>query len=222
MFRQDAIEAGPIINDTLAALLAWAPTRGREGATLRAAINEVRVNAFSLLHDDEIGPPLAQCFALAREVGATFKIIEKVRATAAQANPTLAGAILIRDSLIMFCLETQARIIAETPFVSRQDVEETKALFSAGMDQVQEDLADRMDAMTFRAVIELHAAVGFFLVETARPLPRMLKFQFNLPLPSLAIAQKLYHDAGRADELRQENKIVHPAFCQLRGRALSN
>ena len=87
---------------------------------------------------------------------------------------------------------------------------------------MQDDIADRMDAMTFRAIIELHAAVSFFLIETARPLPRMMTFRFNLPLPSLTIAQKLYYDASRADELRQENKIIHPAFCQLRGRALSN
>lgn len=222
MFRQEALEAAPIINATLAALLTWVSTRGREGANLRATINDVRVNVLRLLHDDDIGPPLAECFALARAAGATLKNIDKVRTTAAATAPVLVGAKMIRDALILFCLETQARILGEMDFVSRQDVEDIKNITNAAFEAIQEDLADRMDAMTFRAVIELHAAVSFFLVETARPLPRMLRFAFNLPLPSLAIAQKLYHDAARADELVQENKIVHPAFCQRGGRALSN
>jgi len=38
----------------------------------------------------------------------------------------------------------------------------------------------------------------------------------------LTIAYKLYSDASRADEVRAENKIVHPAFCPLVGYGLSS
>lgn len=222
MFRLDAIEAVPIVNSTLEALLAWVPTRGNEGATLRSEVNNVRANSLQLLAADAIGPPLANCFRLSREAGASLKQIEHVRATAAANEPELVGAVMIRDALIQFCLETQARILGDMEFVSRDDVDEVRTILNAAFDAIEEDIADRMDAMTYRALIELHAAVSFFLIETARPLPRMLNYQFNLPLPSLAIAQKLYYDASRADELRRENKIIHPAFCALRGRALSN
>jgi prophage DNA circulation protein len=60
------------------------------------------------------------------------------------------------------------------------------------------------------------------LVQTALPLPRMLQYQFAQILPSLVMAYKLYDDASRADEVRDENKIVHPAFCPLAGEALSS
>jgi prophage DNA circulation protein len=60
------------------------------------------------------------------------------------------------------------------------------------------------------------------LIATARPLPRMLNFVFFEPLPSLVIAYRLYDDASRCDEVREENKIVHPAFCPQAGQALSN
>ena len=75
--------------------------------------------------------------------------------------------------------------------------------------------------MTFQALIALHGAVTNHLVTTARPLPRMLNFQFFEPLPSLVMAYKLYDDASRCDELREENKVVHPAFCPPTGQALS-
>lgn len=222
MFKQDAVEAAPIVDAVLAALLTWTPTRGRDGADLRATANDVRANVLQLLQSDSIGPPLAECFQLARATGVSIKNIENVRATAAAFIPALAGATMIRDALIMFCLETQAHLLVETEFVSREDVERTRAMFNASFASIEEDVADRMDAMTYRAIVQLHAAISFFLVETARPLPRMLRFRFNLPLSTLAIAQKLYADAGRADELRHENKVVHPAFCQRSGRALSN
>jgi prophage DNA circulation protein len=41
-------------------------------------------------------------------------------------------------------------------------------------------------------------------------------------LPTLSIAYKLYSDASRADEIRSENKVVHPAFCPMSGHGLSS
>jgi len=222
MFKDEAIEAAPIVNATLEALLAWAPTRGRDGASLRTAVNDVRAHVLSLLQTDTIGPPLANCFVLARATGASLKNLESVRLAAAAASPVSAGAIAIRNALIQLCLVTQGRLLLDTQFVSRDEVEQIRAMLNVSFAAIEEDIADHLDAMTYRAVVELHAAISFYLVETARPLPRMLNYRFNMPLPTLAIAQKLYHDAGRADELRAENKVVHPLFCKRVGRALAN
>jgi len=70
-------------------------------------------------------------------------------------------------------------------------------------------------------LIGLHAAIIAHLTATARPLPQLLYFRFGNIIPTLVVAQKLYADAGRADELRRENKVVHPAFTLPTGRALS-
>jgi prophage DNA circulation protein len=107
-------------------------------------------------------------------------------------------------------------------FVSREDVDQVSATINSSFDDMEEELADEMDAMGWRAVLKLHAAMTLHLVETARPLPRMVAYHFNLNLPSVVLAHRLYADASRADELRAENKIVHPAFCPLDGRALSS
>jgi prophage DNA circulation protein len=82
-------------------------------------------------------------------------------------------------------------------------------------------VADAMDSLLYMALIRLNAATTHFLTETARPLPRMLAFRFAAPLSTLVAAHRLYDDAGRADELRQENKVVHPAFMKQEGVALS-
>ena len=62
----------------------------------------------------------------------------------------------------------------------------------------EEIAADDMDQATFAALITLHGAMVNHLVATARPLPRMLNFQFYEPLPSLVIAYRLYERRRRA------------------------
>jgi prophage DNA circulation protein len=78
-----------------------------------------------------------------------------------------------------------------------------------------------MDQATFQVIVALHAALNGFLTSTARPLPMMLKFIFAKSMASIVMAHRLYADASRADELRVENKTVHPAFMRMTGRALS-
>ena len=88
-------------------------------------------------------------------------------------------------------------------------------------DQAEEVAADEMALVVYRALVSLHAAVTFHLYETARPLPQMLDFKFAAPRPTLVLSHRLYDTAARADELREENKVVHPAFAPREGRALA-
>jgi prophage DNA circulation protein len=221
MFKVDAKEAAPIVIATLDAMLTWAPTRGRPGSDLRTAIGDIKAHIEALLQGDRIGPPLLNCFELANKTGMTLSQMNQVHATAAAQTATLPGAIVIKDALIEFALAAEAKIIADMDFVSREDVELVKNHINAAFAPLEEEVADQMDAMTYRAIISLHAAITFHLYETARPLPEMLRFRFGISMPTLLIAQRLYADAGRADELRLENKVVHPAFMLPNGRALS-
>jgi prophage DNA circulation protein len=182
----------------------------------------VKVAGLRLLQTDSIDVPLIECFELARRAGINMAQIEHVRVVASQQVAKSVGAIMTKDTLIELALMTQGYLISAMTFVSRQDVDDVKNVINAGFSAMEEELADQMDAMTYRAVIALHASIVMHLYETARPLPRMINFRFNQALPSVVMAHRLYADAGRADELRRENKIVHPAFMAMRGKALSS
>ncbi len=222
MFREDSLEAQPIVDAALVALLSWAPTRGRPGADLREQINSVRAQAVTLLQADAIGDDLAACFDLAVTTGINYPQVERVRQIADGFMPLTPGAQMIKDSLIQLALVTEARLIAVMTFVSRTDVENIRITVNAAFGPAAEAMADQMDAMTYRAVVALHAAISFYLTQTARPLPQMLSYRFAKPKSTLGVAQRLYSDATRADELLNENRIVHPLFCPLIGRALSD
>jgi prophage DNA circulation protein len=221
MLKADAVEAKPIVDVTLDALLAWAPTSGRPGADLRTAVGDVKAHALELLQYDAIEQPLLQCFDLAYTNGINIYQMESVRRTAAAQTANSVGAVMVRDTLIELAFAESGYIIGNMIFVSREDVDQIKTAINAAFEDMEEEVADQMDAMRWRAILKLHAAMSLHLVETARPLPQMLNYRFNQPLPSVVLAHRLYADASRADELRNENKIVHPAFCPREGRALS-
>jgi len=222
MFRADVKEAAPLCNRVLAYMLTLAPTRGRPGSDLRTAVGDFATEAETLLRNDQAGPPLDAIFELARLTGLTQPQLEAVRLFAAAETPKLLGAVLIQNALIRFCLAFECRIIADMTFASRQDVDYIKTLIGNAFAPAQDLAADDMDQAAFMALIQLHAAVAFHLDQTARPLPRMLDYAFADVLPTLVLAYRLYSDAGRADQLRAENKIIHPAFSLREGRALSD
>lgn len=223
MFKYDAVEAKPIVDATLNALLEWTATRGREGADLRSIVGDTTANAIALLQADLIGDALIKCFEAAYMAGITLQQVKRVRLVAASYTPTpkSVGAIMTRDTLVMLALSIGSEVIGSTNFVSREEVVKTREMVNKAFADIEELMADQMDAMTWRALIKVHAALSMYMYETARPLPRMLNFRFNFPMPTLVMAHKLYADAGRADELRNENKVVHPGFARPSGRALS-
>lgn len=221
MKRLDAEEAAPIVDRMLAALVATVPAKGRAGSDARTAIGDTRAHAFKLCIADAVGPPLDRCFDLARQAGSTVQQLDFVRdGIEAEVTATLGGA-LVKDAGIRLALAAQSRIIGGMTFVSRQDVTAIKTQMYQPFRDAEEIAADNMDQATFQALVTLHGAVTNHLVATARPLPRMVSFRFHEPLPSLVMAYRLYDDASRCDELRQENKVVHPAFCPMTGLALS-
>jgi hypothetical protein len=221
MKRSDANEARPIVDRMLAVLLSYVPAQGRPGVNARTAIGDTRANAYKLLVEDAMGPPLDNCFDQARQAGISWAGLEATRTQLAKEAPVSLGAVLTQNAGIRLCFATEAYIIASMTFVSRQQVEAMKQQLLAPFRDAEEIAADEMDQMTFQTLITLHGAINAHLVATALPLPRMLSYQFFKPLPSLVMAYKLYDDASRADELRAENGIVHPAFCPTMGEALS-
>lgn len=221
MFKPDAQEAVPIVNTALDALLIWLPSRGIAGSEARRACGMIKAHCEEWLMADVLGPPLLSAFEFARVSGMTLPQMDDVRLRVAQLGATSVGAIVVRDACIELALSEMARIIGNTIFGSREDVDNTRARVNTAFVDIEEEVADQMDAMSYQALIRMHAAIIAHLTLTARPLPQMLQFRFAHRWPTLVLSYKLYADANRADELRRENKVVHPLFAAAQGRGLS-
>lgn len=222
MRKIDVVEALPIVLNTLDALLKSTVTQGRLGSDLRSAIGETTANAERLLYFDVIDVPVTNCFDLAYSGGLTLSQAETVRRVAASQTAVSVGAAMTQNLMLMATLATMGYIIADMTFTSRDEVDQVNAMVNNAFTPVEEQMADQKESMVWRAIFKLHAAISLRLVETARPLQRMLSYRFNAVMPSIVLAHRLYADASRADELVGENHIVHPGFCLRQGRALGN
>jgi hypothetical protein len=221
MYKTDAQEAEPICTLVLTALLEQSPVTGINGSQLRSAVGVFLHSAEAILIGDEAGPYLENIFRLAQANGITLTQMDYVRGLAAAQNATTPGGTLIRDSLVLYCLAAEGTIISLTTFVSRDDVEAARVVVRNAFAPMEETIADGIDPNAYLVLMEYLSSIFFHLTQTAMPLPRMINYQFEQSLPSLVIAYRLYADASRADELRDENHVIHPAFMKPTGRALS-
>lgn len=77
----------------------------------------------------------------------------------------------------------------------------------------QDDLYCAWQALTALVIRDLLAR--------AQALPDLRPYAFPAPLPSLALAQRLYQDASRATEIELLNSVAQPLFMPATGLALS-
>ena len=194
---------------------------GRQGAALRYAIGDLQTAAPSLLQAGTLGLPLLNCFQLATYAGATLAGMERVRVAMAAATPTGLAGIAVANAGIRFALGREARILAATTFTSSQDVFAAIVATNAAFEAAEDFAADNRDPASYQALIAMHAAVTRDLTTRAISLPNLVTYTMARILTSHALANRLYGDASRCDELRAENKVIHPAFMPLRGTALS-
>lgn len=222
MFRADAIEAAGIVVRTMQNLAKVIPDKGRPGSTARTQLGYVEANALSLCATDTIAPELDEAFDLVRQAGTTLPKFETVRIGLIDEVTYTVGGALTRDYSILMCLAQQSNVIAGMEFTSRQDVESLLSSLQQPFRDSEDTAADTMGQIVYQSIVALHASVVNHLVSTARPLPMLTTYQFNDILPTLIISQRLYANASRYDEIRKENKIVHPAFCPNFGVALAS
>jgi prophage DNA circulation protein len=222
MKTADVREAADIIRVATSGLLATTTKQtGRAGSDLRRACGDMAANAERYITYNQVAPKLAYCFDQARVSGATLDEFDRIRQSLVTQTPVSLVAVLLNQSCIAFCLQQEALVLVTMTFTNRADVDNMMVELGDAFRLSEEVAADAMAQQAYQKLIALHAAVMFYLSQTAQPLPQMLDFEFAAIRPTLIQSYRLYADASRADELRAENKVVHPAFAPRLGQALS-
>jgi prophage DNA circulation protein len=165
---------------------------------------------------------LAACFDAARAAGASFEAMDKIRLIADSQTPQYFAGIAVKNFSIRMALAEQALILAATTFASRQDIDKYFDLINVSFDEAEVVAANNFDNTSYKALIAIHAAVSNDLASRSRPLPRMVSISFAKRMPALWLAQRIYADATRSDELIGENRPIHPLFMPQAIVALSS
>jgi hypothetical protein len=209
-----------IVYRSTAELMAFGSGVGRAGSELRAAVGDIRAHINRFVADGSFGRRLLTCYQLATKAGISVHWMDNVLKQLISETPTTLIAAMVVQASVLFALAQDARIIRTMDFRSREDVEAMLKKMKDWFDVTKDLASEQRDNPIYNQIVSLGGALTRYLADTARPLPRMLSYNFD-PSPALKLSMSIYAEGGHSEEIIAENKVVHPAFCPIQIKALS-
>jgi hypothetical protein len=216
-------EIAAVVNRLLDSLSAMVSSQtGEAGYALRRQIGDLRAFYSDYLTDGTFAANVLQCFTIAIEGNVKLPNFVKLREQLFAEAPVGNISKAIVQGAIGFCLSSEARIISAMEFENRDDVELMIKVMRIAFDTARDISADSFDSAAYQALTSLAGALTNHLASSALKLPRVVVFKVAQSYPAMALSQRVYYDASRWEELIQENRVIHPAFCPRSIRGLSS
>lgn len=95
---------------------------------------------------------------------------------------------------------------------SRNEAEEITQRVAGQLDTALLLAGDRGDDDLYTALMDVRTAFLNTMAQTSSGLSELMQINTAVPVPALVLANRLYQDASRANELIQEASVPHPAF----------
>jgi prophage DNA circulation protein len=181
----------------------------------------------------ELGLPNASPADMATQAQAATAALASTAANPADAIRTLATLAAYSDgaaTAIGSALDdlhhraavvAMARASALYQPTSYNDAAAVRTLVAGALDTEITVAGDEGDDASFNALRALRVAVVQDLTARGATLAPMIEVDTPSPLPALALAQRLYRDGGRSDQLVAEADPIHPLFMPTQFYALA-
>jgi prophage DNA circulation protein len=210
-----------ILTRLLDNLSAATASSGEQGAELRRRIGVMRADFMKQVNSGTFANELLTIFTLSQSANVALHGLVTVHDDLFAETPQDQIAKALVTSSIIFCLSTETRIIVAMEFTSRDDVEAMMVRMKDAFEIARELAVEDKESGAYETLTYMSGSLTNHLATTARPLPRMITFTVGKPLPALTLSNRIYYDATRWEEIVEENKTIHPAFCQRTIRGLS-
>jgi hypothetical protein len=190
---------------------------------VRRLASTLRDHAEEAIRGITLGTQLQQVYSAADLAGASYGGIEMARQYLMKqaASQSIFTQILFRSALVM-TLALECKIVSRMTFANQEQCQNMVLHIRAIFEDAKAIGIDDVDALVYQSLTTLGGAIMNHLARTQLKLPRYLSWESRSPMPSLYLAQRIYADASRADEIEKENRIIHPAFCPTKIRVLSD
>jgi hypothetical protein len=223
-YYTQAEDAANLLRNLLNLILTSIPSeQSKERDELRRLVGILRDNAENAVRGTTLGTDLQNIYLAADDAGATFRGIDEARKylMSQVASKSALTQIIFRNALIM-TLGEQSKIITRMPFATQDQIKNMMVYMAAAFDNAKAIGIDEVDVLVYQTLNAMGAALMNHLGTTELQLPRMLSYSTAIPMPSLYLANRIYADPSRADEIAAQNSVVHPAFMPMTIRVRSN
>ena len=188
----------------------------------RRLVTTLRSDPAAAIRGDTLGTDLQAIYVAADAAGATYGGIEAARQyLMTQAGSMSAWVQTVLNSALVMTLAEESQIVTRMTFASQADVQAMIAHMSDAFSQATALGIDDLDVTVYQTLTAMGGAIMNYLASVQLQLPRYMAYRAAAPWPSLYLAQRIYADPTRADEIEAENGVIHPAFCPVDLRVLS-
>ncbi|WP_130075888.1 DNA circularization protein [Escherichia coli] len=137
-----------------------------------------------------------------------------------QSDSSKAISATINTLIIVLCTGAMTSSAADANPTSRDEAEQLAQRVSQQLDEALVVVGDRADDELYNALLSIRTAFILTIMERSSGLSDLMSVTMTQPIPALTLANRLYQDVSRADELIQEARIPHPAFMPLTMKVL--
>src|SRR5262245_12997554 len=161
-----------VVQRTTDVLIGFVGMVGRPGAELRYTVGDLNGYLPVYIRDGTFATRLLSCFRLATEANIPLNWLDNTLKSLVAEKPTTLEGVIVVENCIVFAIAQQARVLAKTTFVSRDDCEAMLKRMHDWFFLVTELAADTMANPNYLALVDLAGAISRYLADEARPLPR--------------------------------------------------
>jgi hypothetical protein len=222
-YRNDVEQAADMLIGMLDTLMSGVPpSQHPQRDALRVMVATLRNNAEEEVRGTTLGTQLDQIFKQADLAGITFAGAEAtVQYLFGQsASKSLLTQYIFRSALVM-AMALECKVVARTTFKTRDDAQAMIVHMTDIFEQAKMIGIDDVDVLVYQTLTAMGGAIINHLSNTGFQLPRFVAWQSKTRMPSLYLAQRIYADASRSDEIEDENGIINPCFVPMNIRVLS-
>jgi prophage DNA circulation protein len=196
-------------------------TADTEVAALRFFVGDLVTNAGTYIIDNTISTRIVIALTQARIAGATMYTLARVRKAALAEAPIGLIGVAVKFMFTCLCLAQEAVALTGIKYTNRDQATDDQAVLMLAFSEAAEEASDDANAAAYMSIITLQGRVARYYADLIYTLPRVVDYRFQVTLPALAMSQVAYFNGERSDELRLQNRVIHPAFMPMTGKMLA-
>ncbi|ROS15853.1 prophage DNA circulation protein [Raoultella sp. BIGb0399] len=154
------------------------------------------------------------------KISAFEKLAASISTEYQRAESSQQIAATINTLIVILCSGAMTAAAANANPTSRDEAEDITRRVATQLDTALILAGDRGDDELYNALMQVRASFLSAMDLISAGLSELMQINTASPLPALVLANRLYQDGSRANELIQEANVPHPAFMPITMRVL--
>lgn len=154
------------------------------------------------------------------KISAFEKLAASISTEYQRAESSQQIAATINTLIVILCSGAMTSAAANANPTSRDEAEDITRRVATQLDTALILAGDRGDDELYNALMQVRVSFLSAMELISAGLSELMQINTASPLPALVLANRLYQDGSRANELIQEANVPHPAFMPITMRVL--